>query len=310
VELSEVNISGLEEDSKQNVKATLFNEGKCPLACKYKTTGAEEYQTITDGVGPGASSTFNIIFLVPVECREPCSVSAHVICTDKQSDECPNLSSHEADVSFDLYDIKPIDKTLGYIVLALLSAGVLYIAFILVKFLQRKLGVEKGTEPEPGKRKMSAIMFTDMKGYSKEMGEDEEKTLKKVWRYERAMKQIVKDHEGRVVKTIGDAIMGDFDSAVNAVNAALEIQRLLAKEDIQIRIGIHVGDVIHKAGDVFGDSVNIASRIESICEPGEIYISEDVYNQVRGKISAKFENLGSRKLKNIEVSPRVYKILR
>jgi class 3 adenylate cyclase len=164
------------------------------------------------------------------------------------------------------------------------------------------------TEDGEGKRKLSAIMFTDMKGFSREMGKDEELTLKKLWRYEKVMKSIVKENGGRVVKTIGDAIMGDFDSAVNAVKAALSIQNLLKKEDIKIRIGIHLGDVIHKDGDVFGDGVNIASRIESICEPGEIYISEDVYNQVKGKIHAGFENLGSKPLKNIESPPRVFRI--
>jgi len=309
VDLSEKNISGLAEDSRQTVKATLFNQGKCALACKYKIPGTEDqYQTITEGINPGSSSAFNIIFFVPVECREPCSISAHVICMDKQSNECPNPATHETDVSFDLYDIKPVDKTIGYIVLALLSAGTIYILFNVVKFLKKKFGTEKEPAPEQGTRKLSAIMFTDMKGFSREMGTDEEATLKKLWRYEKAMKAIIKEHGGRVVKTIGDAIMGDFDSAVQSVRAAMAIQDLLKKEDIKIRIGIHLGDVIHKAGDVFGDGVNIASRIESICEPGEIYISEDVYNQVRGKIKGNFESLGRKPLKNIDVPPRVYRI--
>ena len=119
----------------------------------------------------------------------------------------------------------------------------------------------------------------------------------------------MKEHDGRVVKTIGDAIMGDFDSAVNAVRSALAIQKLLKKEDIKIRIGIHLGDVIHKAGDIFGEGVNIASRIESLCKPGEVYISEDVYKQVKGKILAKYENLGKRKLKNIQTDVNVYRIV-
>ncbi|MBU2523480.1 MAG: adenylate/guanylate cyclase domain-containing protein [Nanoarchaeota archaeon] len=177
----------------------------------------------------------------------------------------------------------------------------------LIMYLFFKEGEKKEVEEE-GKRKLSAIMFTDMKGFSKEMGKNEEATLKKFWRYEKAMKQIVKEHDGRVVKTIGDAIMGDFNSAVQAVKAAMEIQNLLKKEDIMIRIGIHLGDVIHKGGDIFGDGVNIASRIESICEPGKIYISEDVYSQVRGKINVNFENLGNRPLKNIDSPPRVYKL--
>ena len=194
------------------------------------------------------------------------------------------------------------------IILAIVLLILLVFGFYrLIKSLFFKKEKKEAAE-EPGKRKLCAIMFTDMKGYSREVGIDEEKALKKAWRYEKAMKKIIKEHDGRIVKTIGDAIMGDFDSAVNAVKAALEIQGLLKKEDIKIRIGIHLGDVIYKGGDIFGDGVNIASRIESICAPGEIYISEDVYNQVKGKINASFENLGSKKLKNIETSPKVYKV--
>jgi len=180
----------------------------------------------------------------------------------------------------------------------------------IIRFMIRDLrGKKREPAEEKEKRRLSAIMFTDMKGFSKEIGEDEEKTLKKLWRYEKALKSIVKEYDGRVVKTIGDAIMGDFDSAVNAVRSALEIQKLLKKEDIKIRIGIHLGDVIHKAGDIFGDSVNIASRIETLCEPGKIFISEDVYKQVKGKILANYKNLGKRKLKNIQTDVQVYRVV-
>jgi len=205
-----------------------------------------------------------------------------------------------------------LGAAIGIILVVLFFTAVIAVAvFILLKIF-KLLGFRAGEKKEGTiveKRKLSAIMFTDVKGYSKEMGKDEEKTLKKVLRYEKAMKSIIKDYQGRVVKTVGDSIMGDFDSAVNAAKCAIEIQDLLRKEDIKIRIGIHLGDVVHRAGDVFGDGVNIASRIEAICEPGEIYISEDMYNQVRGKIPVQFESLGSKKLKNIEKPPKLYKIV-
>lgn len=191
---------------------------------------------------------------------------------------------------------------------------VLWLIIKMFKHLKRTWSDEGGAGKKAeagadGRRRLSAIMFTDVKGYSADMGKDEDATLKKVWRYEKAMKEIVRERDGRIVKTIGDAVMGDFDSAVNAVKAAVEIQNLLKKEDIKIRIGIHVGDVVHKAGDIFGDGVNIASRIESICEPGQTYISEDAYNQVKGKIpGADFENLGNRPLKNIESPPKVFRV--
>jgi len=301
------NISGLAEGDKASMKTTLTNNGNCIQKCVYQTQGTNyQEEKITDSLGIGNSINFNVIFFVPESCTEPCTILAHVKCYDM---ECSTRLVHEADVSFDLYDIKKREATLlDYIIVILLLAAIGLVISKVIGFFKKGGMAERGSGPEEGKRKLSAIMFTDVKGYSKAMGKDEEATLKKVWRYEKAMKQIIKEHDGRVVKTIGDAIMGDFDSAVNAVKAALEIQDVLKKEDIKIRIGIHLGDVIHKAGDVFGDGVNIASRIESICEPGQIYISEDVYNQVRGKIQADFQNLGVRPLKNIDRPPRVYKI--
>jgi len=195
--------------------------------------------------------------------------------------------------------------------LAIVLAVVLLIFFGLwkwIKFLFFKRNNNDEEKEDEGQRKLSAIMFTDMKGYSAEMSKDEDSTLKKVWRYEKAIKSIIKDNRGRVVKTIGDSLMGDFNSTLDAVTAAIDIQKFLKKEDITIRIGVHIGDVVHKAGDIFGEGVNIASRLESICDPGSIFISEDVYNQVKNKIKANFKSLGARPLKNIESPPRVYKI--
>jgi len=306
IELSQNQVKDLVVDDKETLKATLFNEEKCAVKCVYSLQGFDE--KITEGLNPGQRTDFNIIFFVPKDCSEPCSITAHVVCQDKQSESCPKPRTHETDISFDLIGIRnKSDVILGFVFLGIM----VFLIFLAVRFIRRKFKNKKSAEKEQeseGRRKLSAIMFTDMKGFSREIGKDEEKTLKKLWRYEKVLKQIIKEHEGRVVKTIGDAIMGDFDSAVNAVKSAIEIQGLLKKEDIKIRIGIHLGDVIHKAGDIFGDGVNIASRIESICEPGEIYISEDVYNQVKGKVNAGFENLGSRPLKNIESPPKVFRI--
>jgi len=243
-----------------------------------------------------------------------CWCDNNKIC-EKDKGECPECGDCNVENQIATqpsgFNSDNVGQFIGIVFVIIISAAL----FVLIIFgfyrMIKKLFFhegKKGKGEENGKRRLSAIMFTDMKGYSREMGQDEEATLKKMWRYEKAMKEIIKEHDGRIVKTIGDSIMGDFDSPVNAVRSAMAIQSLLKKEDIQIRVGIHLGDVVHRAGDVFGDGVNIASRIESICEPGKIYISEDVYNQVKGKIKADFENLGNRPLKNIESPPRVYKI--
>jgi class 3 adenylate cyclase len=300
------NLSDVTTGDKYTMKATLNNDWDRTIKCVYKVQGTNyEEESITDGLTPGSKTDFNIIFFVPEGCTEPCSVTAHVTCYDKNA----ATLAYETDVSFDLLSIiNPWQRALGFAVLAGMVLAVIAALYFAYRFVSGKAGKPQEKDEGPGRRKLSAIIFTDMKGYSKEMGLDEEATLKKLWRYEKAMKQIIKEHEGNVVKTIGDAIMGDFDSAVQAVRAAMAIQDLLRKEDIKIRIGIHLGDVIHKGGDVFGDGVNIASRIESICEPGEIYISEDVYNQVKGKIRGDFQNLGRKPLKNIDAPPRVYRI--
>ncbi|VVB73375.1 Adenylate and Guanylate cyclase catalytic domain protein [uncultured archaeon] len=300
------NISDVIVGGKYTMKATLNNDWDRTIKCSYKVRGTNyEEEPVTEGLNPGAKTDFNIVFFVPEGCTEPCSVTAHVTCYDKTAE----IAAYETDVSFDLIGI--IDQwqqMLGFAILAAMVVAIIAALYFAYRFIAGKAEGSHEEKDEGGRRKLSAIIFTDMKGYSREMGQDEEATLKKLWRYEKAMKQIIKEHEGHVVKTIGDAIMGDFDSAVQAVRAAMAIQDLLRKEDIKIRIGIHLGDVIHKGGDVFGDGVNIASRIESICEPGEIYISEDVYNQVKGKIHGDFQSLGRKPLKNIDVPPRVYRV--
>ena len=159
------------------------------------------------------------------------------------------------------------------------------------------------------KREISIIMFTDLKDFSKKVGENEDRALRKLWIYENIMKGIIKKHNGKVVKSIGDALMGEFKSAINAVKCAKEIQNaILLKKDFLIKIGIHMGEVVHRKNDLFGNGVNIAARISGIAEPGSVYISEDIYKNVNGKLNYKFIDLGFKELKNIKESVRIYKI--
>ena len=143
------------------------------------------------------------------------------------------------------------------------------------------------------------------------MGEDEEGTLAalKAIRRELADPKIA-EHRGRVVKTTGDGLLVEFPSVVDAVRCAVDVQRALGERGgpIQFRIGINLGDVIIDDGDIFGDGVNIAARLEGLAEPGGICISARVHEDVAGKVDAAFEDIGKPELKNIGRQVRVYRI--
>lgn len=163
-------------------------------------------------------------------------------------------------------------------------------------------------------RKLAAIMFTDIVGYSKLVQTDEEKALSILDEHNAIVRPILVKFSGEEIKTIGDAFLIQFDSALNALNAGVEIQKqMVAHNAVQssdkkfkIRIGIHLGDVVFKDNDVFGDGVNIASRIEPLANPGGICISDQVYSQVRRKSEFEFESLGLPELKNIDDDVEVY----
>src|SRR5215831_17254245 len=166
-------------------------------------------------------------------------------------------------------------------------------------------------------RRLAAILAADVAGYSRLMGADEEGTLARLNAHRREfLEPTIAEHRGRIVKRTGDGILIEFGSAVDAARCAVEIQRGMiernaavpADKRIEFRIGIHVGDVIIEDGDIFGDGVNVASRLEGIAQPGSICISDDAYRQVRGKLDANFQDAGERELKNFARPVRVYQL--
>ena len=162
-------------------------------------------------------------------------------------------------------------------------------------------------------RKLAAIMFTDMVGYSALAQRADRLSLELLEEHRRLLREIFPRFNGTEIKTIGDAFLVEFGSALEAAQCAIEIQRTLSKRNhdvtsdrrIELKIGIHIGDVIHRDGDVYGDGVNIASRIEQLAGAGGICVSTDVERQIRNALEARFEKFGSADLKNIKLPNRI-----
>ncbi len=171
--------------------------------------------------------------------------------------------------------------------------------------------------PAGGVRKLAAIMFTDVKDFSKKMEHNETATMHMLEIHNRMMREVVTKHEGNVIKTVGDAFLVSFESVVHATQCAIDAQENFynynkgksAEELITVRIGVHVGDIIVKDKDVFGEGVNIAARIQPLAEPGGVSISEDVVRQLRGKFDVPFLRLGTGQLKNIQLPVVLYKVI-
>ena len=163
-------------------------------------------------------------------------------------------------------------------------------------------------------RKLAAILFADVVGYSRLMGEDEAGTVRAVREHREAARPVVASHDGRIVKTTGDGLLLEFPSVVAAVECAIVIQSLMAERNaetpearrIVYRIGVNLGDVMIEGDDIVGDGVNIAARLEGLCDPGGILISGTAFDHVRGKVDAHFVDLGEMDLKNIARPVRVY----
>jgi TolB-like protein/Tfp pilus assembly protein PilF len=159
-------------------------------------------------------------------------------------------------------------------------------------------------------------MFTDVVGYSSVSSMDERRALKLLDEHRRVLQAVFPRYGGTVVKTLGDGYLVEFSSAVEAVNCAVDVQAELRKfnserpedERVMVRIGIHVGDVVHSAGDVLGDAVNVAARVQPMAEPGGICLTRQVVDQVERKVNHRITKLGTRELKNIRYPVELYKV--
>src|SRR5215510_7151080 len=165
-------------------------------------------------------------------------------------------------------------------------------------------------------RRLAAILAADTVGYSALMGVNEARTVRDLKDHLAVVLPMVSEHGGRVIDTAGDGILAEFGSVVNAVECAVAIQNVMSTRNaeievsrqMQFRIGINVGDVIHDETRLYGDGVNVAARLESLAEPGGICISRKVYDEVAGKTQLSFVDLGEHQLKNIAQPVRVYRV--
>ena len=155
-------------------------------------------------------------------------------------------------------------------------------------------------------KKLKAIVFTDIVDFTKLSAEDEQHALNLIDKQREIVKPIVEMHNGEWLKEIGDGLLFSFDSSLDAVNCSIDIQQSLKDiEDFKIRIGIHQGDIFIKDGDVFGDDVNIASRVESFSPAGGVTISDKVYKDIQGVKEIKTSFIGHKPLKGVKQETKV-----
>jgi adenylate cyclase len=169
---------------------------------------------------------------------------------------------------------------------------------------------------EDFKRKLTAILSADVKGYSRLMGEDEEATVRTITAHRKVIASVIQKYRGRVVDSPGDNILAEFVSVVDAVQSAVEIQEVIRAKNAELpderkmefRIGINLGDVIQEGERIYGDGVNIAARVEGVAEPGGICISGSAYEQIENKLALGYEYIGEHTVKNIVKPIRVYRV--
>src|SRR5882724_4181777 len=166
------------------------------------------------------------------------------------------------------------------------------------------------SDPVTVSRRLVAVFAADVEGYSRLMGVDEVATLKGLTERRAILDRLIGEHRGRIANTAGDSVLAEFGSAVDAVKCAVDAQTALAEADrrISFRIGIHIGDVMIRAGDLFGDGVNIAARLQTLASPGAVCISGAAYDQVRKVLPMTFVDLGVQQVKNIQEPIRTYEV--
>ncbi len=165
-------------------------------------------------------------------------------------------------------------------------------------------------------RRLAAILSADVVGYSRLMAEDEAGTIRTLTAYRNEITGLVGDHRGRVVDAPGDNVLAEFPTALDAVECAAEIQRVIAARNaglperrrMEFRIGVHLGDVAVEGERIYGDGVNVAARLEGLAEPGGICISDDVLHQVRRRLELDFDDLGEQMVKNIPDAVHAYRL--
>ena len=162
----------------------------------------------------------------------------------------------------------------------------------------------------PQSRQLAAIMFTDIVGYTALMGDDEQKAFELLNKNRLLQKPIIEQYSGRWIKELGDGVLASFNTVSDAVNAAIKIQEgCNAAKDFQLRIGIHQGEVVFEQDDIFGDAVNIASRIQALAPVGGIWISESVHNNVSNKKEIDSRFVRAEILKNVKEPVKIYEVM-
>src|SRR5829696_7038945 len=171
--------------------------------------------------------------------------------------------------------------------------------------------------PEPAQpieRKLAAIFAADVAGYSRLMGQDEVGTMRTLTALREVMDQLIAQHRGRIANTAGDSVLAEFPSVVDAVQCAVEVQEALREKNegvpedrqLRFRIAVHVGDVMVRDGDLLGDGVNVAARLQTLAEPGGVCISGDAYQYAHRCLPLTFTDLGQQAIKNVREGVRAF----